>query len=110
MASSYKVLGQSRPADTTATDLYTVPSGGQVVVSTIAVANTTALTATFRVFVRQDGAAADESTALVFDSAIAKNSTTTLTLGITGDAGDIISVATGTGNAITFTAFGLEIV
>jgi hypothetical protein len=46
----------------------------------------------------------------VFDSAIAKNSTTTLTLGITGDAGDIISVATGTGNAITFTAFGLEIV
>jgi len=39
MPINYKVLGQSNPAATTATTLYTVPAGTQAVVSTIAVCN-----------------------------------------------------------------------
>jgi len=46
MASAYKILGQARPADTNVADLYTVPAGGQAVISTIIVANTTATDAT----------------------------------------------------------------
>jgi hypothetical protein len=35
MPTTYKVLGQSNPAATTATTLYTVPSATQAVVSTV---------------------------------------------------------------------------
>jgi hypothetical protein len=37
------------------------------------------------------------------------NSTITMTLGITLNAGDIITVRSGTANALTFHAFGNEI-
>lgn len=109
MASTYKVLGQVRPADTNPANLYTVPTGGQVVVSTIAVANVTNADAAFDIYVRPDGAAAGAATAVAFGVKAPKNATVTLTLGITADAGDIISVDTSVANAITFTAFGLEI-
>lgn len=109
MPSTYKVLGQVRPADTNPANLYTVPTGGQVVVSTITVANVTATDAVFDIYVRPDGAAAGAATAIVFGATVKGNTSQTLTLGITADAGDIISVDTGTANAITFTAFGLEI-
>ena len=109
MASTYKVLGQARPADTNVADLYTVPTGGQVVVSTITVANTTALDATFNIYVRPNGATANEATAVTFGTTVKGNTTATMTLGITADAADVISIKSGTASAVTFTAFGLEI-
>lgn len=109
MPSTYKVLGQVRPANTTPNDLYTVPAGGQVVVSTIAVANVTGNDAVYDIYVRPNGATADASTAIVFGATVKANTSQTLTLGITADASDVISVDAGTANAITFTAFGLEI-
>lgn len=39
MISTYKVLGQSAPAATTAVDLYTVPALTSTIVSTITVCN-----------------------------------------------------------------------
>ena len=48
MATTYKVLGQSNPAATTATTLYTVGAGKSAVVSTITVCNQAASAATFR--------------------------------------------------------------
>jgi hypothetical protein len=50
-----KVLGQSNPAATTLTTLYTVPAGKETVVSSISVANLTATAATFRLAVRPAG-------------------------------------------------------
>lgn len=110
MASTYKVLGQSRPADTNVADLYTVPTNGQVVTSTLSVSNNTGSGTTYRIFVRVDGAGASEDNALVYDATINANTTTTITIGLTADAGDVISVQSGSGNALTFQAFGLEIV
>lgn len=109
MASSYKVLGQARPADTNVADLYTVPAGGQAVISTIIVANTTASDATFDLYVRPNGAAAGAATAIAFGTKVAANTSTSITVGATADAADVISIKSGTANAITFTAFGLEI-
>jgi hypothetical protein len=109
MASTYKVLGQARPANTSVADLYTVPAGGQAVISTIIIANTTAADATFDVYVRPDGATADEGTAIAFGSTVKANTSFSLTIGATADAADVISIKTGTANAVTFTAFGLEI-
>jgi hypothetical protein len=109
MASLYKVLGQARPADTNVADLYTVPAGGQVIVSTIIIANTTATAATYDLYVRPDAATADEGTAVAFGTAVAGNTSTSITIGATADAADVISVKSATASALTFTAFGLEI-
>jgi hypothetical protein len=57
MATSYKVLGQSNPAATTATTLYTVPAATQAVISTLVVCNQASTAATFRLAVRVGGAA-----------------------------------------------------
>lgn len=110
MAIAYKILGQSAPADTNNANLYTVPAATEAIVSTIAIANTTTSNATARVFVRNDGAAAATSNAIAYDIAIDQNSVISFTIGITLNASDIISVRSSVANALTFHAFGSEIV
>jgi|688.fasta_scaffold544875_2 hypothetical protein len=109
MAFGYKILGQSAPADTNNANLYTVPSATEAVVSTIAIANTTSTDATYRIFVRDGGASAAASNALVYDATAAANTTTTVSVGITLSATDVVSVRSGTANALTFHAFGTEV-
>lgn len=110
MAFVYKVLGQSAPADTNNADLYTVPAATSAVVSTVHIANVTATAATARIFVRIAGAAAGVGNALAYDVSIAANSLFALSEGITLGAGDIISVRSSTGAALTFTTFGSEVI
>ena len=57
MAFTPKILGQVN-ATTSNTDLYTVPSSTNTVVSTLAINNTTASTATATVYLRKAAAAA----------------------------------------------------
>lgn len=108
MPITFKVLGQSAPANTTNADLYTVPAGRSAIVSTLTITNDTAASAKARVFVRVAGTTASTSNALVYDTTFAANSTTGLTLGITLAATDVLTVQTDTANAITFMAFGQE--
>jgi hypothetical protein len=111
MPNAYKVLGQINPAATTVTALETVPSLTQVVVSTITVANLAGTGATYRLIVQP---LADVSATilnkqyLAYDVTVGANDTTTLTLGITLDAGDVIKVYASTAN-LAFNAFGSEI-
>ena len=109
MATTYKLLGQSAPADTNNANLYTVPSATQAVVSTISVTNDTGSSATFRIFIRVAGAAAGAINSLYYDAPLAANSTLLITAGLTLSAGDIISVRSGTADALTFQAFGSEV-
>lgn len=109
MPTVYKVLGQSAPTNTANTNLYTVPASTSAIVSTLVITNVTGTDATARVFVRIAGAAAATSNAIIYSSTIAANSTATFTLGMTLATTDIITVASSTGNALTFTAFGSEI-
>lgn len=109
MPTIYKVLGQSAPANTSNADAYTVPALTSAVLSTIVVANTTATAATARIFVRIAGGAAAASNAIVYDTTFNGNSTTAFTIGVTLATTDIITVQTGTANALTFTVFGSEI-
>lgn len=108
MATTYKVLGQSAPTNTSNADLYTVGSGKSAVVSTLSITNTTGSAATARVFVRVGGATAATSNALVYDASMAANSVTAITIGVTLTATDVVTVQTGTGNALTFQLFGQE--
>jgi hypothetical protein len=106
---TYKVLGVSAPADTNNANLYTAPAGTEAVVSTLAISNVTGSAVAARVFIRVGGAAAAIGNALVYDTPIAANSTTALSLGITLAATDIITVRSATGAALSFFAFGSEI-
>lgn len=108
MATTYKVLGQSNPAATTLTDLYTVPAATQSVVSTLTVANLGSVTDTFRIAVRPAGAAINPKHYINYGGSINVGDTKTFTLGITLGATDVVSVWAGTAN-LAFNAFGSEI-
>lgn len=108
MATAYKVLGQSAPAATTDTTLYTVPASTETVVSTLAICNRGSSDATFRVAVRPDGATIANQHYVAYDVAIQANSIVGLTLGITLDAADVITVRASSAN-LSFSAFGSEI-
>lgn len=108
MPTAYKVLGQSAPAATTATTLYTVPSATETVVSTIAVTNRAATAATFRIAVRPDGATLANEHYISYDAPISANDSLFITVGATANAADVITVYASTAN-LSFTAFGSEI-
>jgi hypothetical protein len=108
MATTYKVLGQSAPAATTATNLYTVPAETSAVISTLVVANRAATTATYRISVRPGGATQANQHYLAYDVTVGAGDSTTLTLGLTLDATDVITIYASTAD-LTFSLFGSEI-
>ncbi len=108
MATTYKVLGQSNPAATTLTTLYTVPSATEAVVSSIVIANLAASAATFRIAVRPNGASIANSQYIAYDITVGASDSTVLTLGLTLDAADVLSVYAST-TTVTFSAFGSEL-
>jgi hypothetical protein len=108
MPSTYKVLGQTEPAATTAATLYTVPAATSAVVSTISVCNRAATAGTFRLSVRPAGAAQTDAMYIAFDAPISAKDTLFLTVGLTLAATDVITVYSS--NADTaFNAYGSEI-
>ena len=108
MAETIKVLGQSAPAATTPANVYTVPSATSAVVSTIVIANRAATAGSFRLSVRPAGATQANEHYLAYDVPIAANDSTTLTLGITVDATDVITVYASSAD-MSFNVFGSEI-
>jgi hypothetical protein len=108
MPTTYKVLGQAAPSATTNTNVYTVPSSTQAVVSTLVVANRSNALVNYRIAVRPNGASLANTHYIAFDVIVEPLDSTTITLGITLNAGDIITVYAGTGN-LSFSAFGSEI-
>ena len=108
MATTYKVLGQVNPSATTATTAYTVPSATETVISTIAICNTGAYPTTYRIAVRPDGESLATKHYVAYDSTIAPQDTITLTLGITLNASDVVTVYAGAAT-LAFNIFGSEI-
>ena len=107
MATTYKVLGQSNPAATTDTTLYTVPAATQTVVSTITVANL-GISGTFRIAIRPDGASIANQHYIAYETSLNANDTITFTIGVTLDATDVITVRA-SNTSFAFQAFGSEI-
>lgn len=108
MPTTYKVLAQSAPSATTATDIYTVPSSTATVISTIVVANRAATNATYRIAVRPNGGTLANQHYIAYDVTVGASDSTTITLGITMDAADVITVYASTAN-LSFNVFGSEI-
>ena len=103
---AYKVLGQSAPSATTATDLYTVGSGKSTVASTLSICNRGSST-TYRVAVRPAGATLANAHYLVYDATLPGNNSDFLTIGISLEATDVVTVYAGTAN-LSFSLFGNE--
>lgn len=108
MATTYKILGQSAPAATTESDLYTVPAATETIISTIVVANRSSSDATFRISISPNGAATANSQYIAYDLSCAGNGINAFTFGLTLDATDKIRVYASSAN-LTFSAFGSEI-
>lgn len=106
--STYKILGQSNPAATTSTTLYTVPASTQTIVSTISVANLSSTDATFRISAAVAGAALANAQYIAYDITVAGGGNYAFTLGLTLGATDVIRVFASTAN-VAFSAFGTEL-
>ena len=108
MATAYKVLGQVNPAITTATTAYTVPSSTETVISTITACNLGPAPATYRIAVRPNAATLANEHYVVYDASIAPQETQTLTIGITLNAADVITIYASSAT-MAFNLFGSEI-
>ena len=108
MANAYKVLGQSAPSATTDTDVYTVPSATEAVISTIVIANRSTSDATYRIAVRPDGATIANEHYVAYDITVGAGDSTALTLGVTMDAADVLTVQASSAD-LSFSVFGSEI-
>ena len=108
MAITYKVLAQSAPSATTNTDVYTVGATKQTIISTVTICNRSASDATYRIAVRPDGDTLANEHYLAYDTTVPANDTIALTLGITCDASDVVTVYASTAD-LTFSLFGSEI-
>lgn len=108
MATTYKVLAQSAPSAAAQTPVYTVPSATMAVISTIVVANRAASAAQYRIAVRPDGATLANQHYLAYDVTVGASDSTTITLGITLDAADVLDVYASSAD-LSFNVFGSEI-
>ena len=109
MAINYKILGQAHPAGTAETDVYTVPSATQAIISTLSITNVTGSSSSARVWLRIAGASTAHVNSILFDVPIGANSVAAFTLGLTLGATDVVTVKSGTGGSLTFQLFGSEI-
>jgi hypothetical protein len=108
MAFDYKILGQSAPAATTATNIYTVPSARSAIISTIVVCNRVATAATYRIALRPAGATLANLHYIAYDVTVGAGDSTTISLGLTLATTDVITVYASTAN-LSFTVTGSEI-
>jgi len=108
MASTYKVLAQSNPSAETDTDIYTVPAGTQTVISTIVICNQETSDATYDIAVRPDGATLAAQHYVAKTITVGASDSTALTLGITMNADDVLTVQASTAD-VSFSVFGSEI-
>lgn len=109
MATAYKILGQSAPSDTNNSNLYIVPNLTSTVISTLLITNTDTSEATCRIYARKNGEAASKSNAIIYDGSILPNDLKAITVGITLNSGDVITVQSSVPDSLTFQAFGSEV-
>jgi hypothetical protein len=108
MANAYKVLGQEDDASANDVTLYTVPASTETVISTLVVCNREDAENTFRVAIKPDGATLANEHYIAYDTPVSANDTIFLTLGMTIDASDVVSIGASDAN-VSFSLFGTQI-
>lgn len=108
MPTVYKTLGQSSPAATTETDLYTVPAATSAVASSVIVCNRSSVLSTFRISIAVGGGATTNKDYIYYDLPIGANDTFIATIGVTLAATDKVRVYASNTN-LSFSLYGSEI-
>lgn len=105
------ILAQSRPANTSAADLYSPAANRRAIVSKIIICNTTGSAAVASVFADVDGTTKDQTTALLYAKSVAANDKAEIVFedGLEIGADGTLGCQTGTGDALTFTVLGREL-
>lgn len=105
------ILAQSRPANTSAANLYSPAANRRAVLSRIIVCNTTASPAAASVFADTDGSTKDQTTALRYAKSVAANDAIEIEFpdGLELDEDGTIGIQSGTNDALTFTLLGREL-
>ena len=108
-ADTWKILGQLRPANTTAASLFSPSLGHEYRIDVIYVTETAGATPTYRIFFDDDGTTYDQTTAIAYDVALSANQSLRVEgpFYMNNSAGNI-GVRTSANDQITFTAFGVE--
>ena len=108
MPTTYKILGQAAPISNALTDIYTVPSATEAVISTITVCNQTATNVSYSISIASNGAADANLQYIIRGGVVPAADSIGITLGITANAADVIRANTNSAN-ISFNIFGSEI-
>ena len=111
MARAYKILGQRNPSANVLTTLYTVPADNSAIISSITIANldeNAANGAAFRIAANVSGVAVANANYLSYGVNVPGRDAITLTLGITLNAGSIVSVNANR-SLLAFAASGTEV-
>lgn len=104
-------LAQSRPSNANTATLFTATLGTEI--TSLVIANTSNASATYSVYHDNDGTSYDESTALYFGVSLGANTSTVVLpsqgpgTGFTVASGGSIGIKSGTGNALTYTLYGV---
>ena len=106
------LLGQLAPANTTAATLVAARTNFRAAITSVVICNTTGTAATCRLFHDVGGTTYAASNALLYDVSVAANTTLILESGLNEDGlnlapADTLGCRTGTGNALTFSAYGV---
>lgn len=103
-----KMLGQTHPADTNNTTVYTA-SGITAVTTAIRICNTDSVAHAFRLFVVPGGGSAGIDTAMYYDYSLPPNATLADDGKHILDDGDLISFRSDAASVLTCTVSGFEV-
>lgn len=107
MADIIYILGQADLAATSETDLYTVPAGGQAVLSSVVFANRNAASRTVRLYVAEGGVATADKMYIAYDVTVDGNASLVYQLGITLTESDVVR-AYASDVDVSVNVFGVE--
>ena len=102
-----KILGQSNPAATTETTLYTVPDSKAAVISSIVVCNRDGGNKSFRISVSYGGAATANKDYLYYDTSMTAHESKEIKIGLTLSNADVIRIYASSTD-LSFNCFGSE--
>jgi len=111
MPRNYTILGQRNPTANVLTTLYTVPTSNSAILSSITIAHLddgAANGGAFRIAVNTSIAAVSNASYLAYGVNVPGRDTVTLSLGVTLNAGSIVSVNANS-SLLAFSAFGTEV-
>lgn len=111
MAQIFKRLGAIAPGANTQTNVYVVPASNSAVLSTISICNQTAENSSFSLILQDSSefqSPANAHTFIVRGATVPAADTIVLTMGLTANAGSILSCNANKEN-VSFGAFGSEI-